>query len=311
MTNAMRKRLKDHREVCHYWANKVQSQGACGNIFFEGPTIYSYGHHFPMARFTGEHVSDGREIVLMTTDTYSSTTSGHMSMLRQAVNRTTSFVLDVPDVAPPVNHGKNLASFQERIDRIVDELRRCRQGVSYRLNRIDHLSSDAVVYQCAFMGRTEWFGPSPCTLPSDFQSIVNKAREREQRKNELDEKKSAAMRAAREERELLELLGIGEKIEAWRAGKSVSLPWQLPVMLRLNGDTVETSKGARVPLRDAEKLYRFAQQYAGTSYQSSEPFKIGVYTLDRLDADGTIHAGCHTIGPEEINRFAKERGWSE
>jgi hypothetical protein len=303
----MRKRLKDHREVCHYWANKVQSQGACGNIFFEGDTIYSYGHHFPMARFTGKETAGGKEIVLVTTDTYSSTTSGHMSLVRQSIPPSVH-VIDVPDVAPPINHEKNLKSFQPRIDKVVDELRRCRQGVSYRLNQIHRLSLDAQIYAERIMDRSAL---GLIALPDDFQSIVNKAYEREQRKSEIDEKKRAAMRAAREERERLEMLNIGEKIEAWRAGKSVSLPWSLPVMLRLdgNGQTVETSKGARVPLKDAERLYWFARQYAGMSYQSSEPFKIGVYSLDRIDADGTVHAGCHTISPEEINRFAKERGW--
>ena len=44
----MRKVLKNHDEVAHFWANKVQNGGKASNMFFEGDIIYSYGYHFPM-----------------------------------------------------------------------------------------------------------------------------------------------------------------------------------------------------------------------------------------------------------------------
>ena len=46
----MRKLLKNHSEVAHFWANQVQGQGKSSNMFFEDGIIYSYGYHFPIAR---------------------------------------------------------------------------------------------------------------------------------------------------------------------------------------------------------------------------------------------------------------------
>lgn len=303
----MRKRLKNHHEVCHYWANKVQSEGKCGNIFFEGPTIYSYGYHFPMATFAGKTTDDGREIVLMTTRRYSVTTSAHMSMVRHSLPPSAR-ILHVPYLD---EYEKNLASYQERVDNLIEELRRCRSCVAYRRLSIGELMNDARIYQQAFMGGDGV--SSPCTLPPDYQSILDAAAAREHRHNEQARARDAARRAAAaEERRRLNALDLDEKIAAWREGKNPFLPWSLPVMLRMKDkNTVETSKGARVPLTDAEKAYRFAQRYVGMSYQSAESFAVGVYRLNRIDADGTVHIGCHTISPEEINRFAKERGWSE
>jgi hypothetical protein len=38
----------------------------------------------------------------------------------------------------------------------------------------------------------------------------------------------------------------------------VSLSSDLPTMLRTEGDEMVTSRGARVPLADAQRVYRFA-----------------------------------------------------
>jgi len=71
----MRTVLKNTREVFHYFANKVQSEGRCGNVSFNGRLAYSYraviGKHFP----DGIALSDAR---------YSVTTSSHQSGLGYA-----------------------------------------------------------------------------------------------------------------------------------------------------------------------------------------------------------------------------------
>ena len=72
--------------VFHVWAQQTQESGkrSDGRVFFEGRTIYSYGHHFalgymfPLAN-TGEHVA------LLNSDGYSISTSKHKSATRDAV----------------------------------------------------------------------------------------------------------------------------------------------------------------------------------------------------------------------------------
>ena len=52
------------------------TKGKGSNMFIEGDTIYSYGHHFPIAK----RLSDGT--YLLNTDSYSSSTARHVSHMQ-------------------------------------------------------------------------------------------------------------------------------------------------------------------------------------------------------------------------------------
>ena len=56
------------------------------NVFFEGDLIYSYGHHFELARILRDKTGKPSHF-LVNGDTYSVTTSNHQSDLRGAISR--------------------------------------------------------------------------------------------------------------------------------------------------------------------------------------------------------------------------------
>ncbi len=72
-------------EIPHLWMHQVQEEArnSNGSLYFSGPTIYSYGSHFPIAR----HVENkrGTKEILFTTASYSVTTSSHCSAVRLAM----------------------------------------------------------------------------------------------------------------------------------------------------------------------------------------------------------------------------------
>jgi len=114
-------------------------------------------------------------------------------------------------------------------------------------------------------------------------------------------------------------------IEAWRAGQNINLPHDFPVMLRAEhnagqipegADAPEiiremvTSKGARVPLADAERAFKFVMKCRAKGWhRNGETFELGGYHLDAVNAQGVV-AGCHRVSWEEIERFAKSQGWT-
>jgi hypothetical protein len=261
-----------------------------------------------MATFTGQF-HGGQEIVLFTTSKYSPTTSGHLSLAHRALSGV--LVLDVPYIdGIGQRNTDNMASFQTRIDEQALRLSRCHSGVSYILSAIYELQTDSEVYNTYFMDGKG----TPCTLPENLDELVRKAQEREARKAEKDQQREIARRAAWEEWRRIDALGLEEKVTAWREGKAVLLPYSAPVMLRMRGDQVETSMGAVVPLDHAERLYRIickCKMNETTFEANGHSIPIGVYKVDRIDVDGTLHAGCHHINFEEIQRFAKERGWTK
>lgn len=69
-------------EVCHVWAHQRQPHGRNKNssIYFEGPTIYSYGYHFPMATIMPD------DYVLINNNPYSPTTVKHQASVRSSVS---------------------------------------------------------------------------------------------------------------------------------------------------------------------------------------------------------------------------------
>jgi hypothetical protein len=83
-------------------------------------------------------------------------------------------------------------------------------------------------------------------------------------------------------------------------------------MLRVNGEDIETSLGARIPLAAAPMVWNLVQRAIG--HGGFEPshalgrLKLGDYPLDRIDADGTLRAGCHVIPYSELEVMARRLG---
>ena len=70
--------------------------------------------------------------------------------------------------------------------------------------------------------------------------------------------------------------------------------------LRVKDDEVQTSRGARVDLKDAKVLL-------GLWMQGKVPigYVIGSYTVEEVEKD-RIKIGCHTLLREEIERVAPQ-----
>jgi hypothetical protein len=93
----------------------------------------------------------------------------------------------------------------------------------------------------------------------------------------------------------------------WLEGKDCYYPnkYENDIVLRVspvNAERVETSRGAFVPLRVCERLYR-----AFKSGAMPDDREIGSYHLDKVSVEG-ITIGCHVIKAKELERFAKVLG---
>ena len=82
-------------------------------------------------------------------------------------------------------------------------------------------------------------------------------------------------------------------------------------LLRLAGNEIVTSQGARIPLSHAEHIWLLIQcvMARGEPYQhNGHAEHAGQFRIDRIDVDGTLHAGCHTIKFDELERMARTLG---
>ena len=221
--------------VAHLWAHKSQdfARNPGHNFYFHGDTIYSYGSHFPVAR----HVENKRgRAVLLTTRTYSVTTAGHISMVAGACRHLT--VLHVADVNS-TEPRKQFAEYRAQYMALVGKYAKARQRKPDILADLRGLVEEANRY-------AEFFGlRARLTLPDDLTGMIAECQAIEKR-----EKSRKQREEAKQAREAL------ERVQKWVDGESDYCPSYGAIRLRVKGDELQTTRGARVPLAHAVKAFR-------------------------------------------------------
>jgi len=250
------------KEIAHLWANQSRDGAKGSNFYFEGDTIYSYGSHFPIAR----HYSGA---VLFTSKDYSVTTSKHKSFVRQACSH-----LEVFTVASPLEKpsGKDVREYGEQIKSLALSAAKARNPDAH-LTVLENAIAEANRF-CEKFGFSTRF-----SVPDNMDALRERAK-----LSVVKERKAKAARQAKFEADCL------EKIQQWLNGAAVSIPHQIQkVYLREallvrdgeNNETVmETSRGARVPISEAQRAFRFCMAMRSRGWhRNGEQFKVGDYHL--------------------------------
>lgn len=284
------KTVVQSREVAHLWAHKAQSEARNANrsMFFTDSTIYSYGSHFPMAK----HVTNkrGENAILFNERSYSVTTSKHQGYVRQSIPHG-SLVFTVPSLderySREPNNDTNIKYYRTTIQNNLESAARARKQFSrdYLIRNANRLANELQAY-----GKFFGIKVPKIKLPevSDLDAL----------KKELSAR--AAKQAAKQRRE------NAQQIREWRAGERshVSSP---DTMLRIVGSDVETSRGARFPVAHACKGLTLVEACVSSNREwvrNGHTLHLGHYQIDRIEANGTVHAGCHIVPYPEISLIA-------
>ncbi len=217
-----------HDMVAHVWAHQSQDSArtANGNFFFTGDTIYSYGHHFPIARHVGG-------VVLFTTRGYSVTTAGHKGHVESACSHLRVFY--VADVR--AGHKEHLADYRGRIRDEIARYRRARQNKPYIVQHVQRLVNEANRYAQHFGLKTRFACPTTETMLAECRKMEeqNKARE--------------AQRAQQEQQRREKWVAQHKQlIQDWVDGKRDDCPSDYgsdvydPIRLRIKGNELQTSR---------------------------------------------------------------------
>lgn len=293
-------------QVAHVWAQQNQDEGQNGKrtLWFHGDTIYSYGKHYPIARFTSAVVPSmpTERIVLFNSNGSTPTTEGkHKHEVRAALHGLPVRVLyvDDPRADRERHHRGNLADMRSRYDTLLAEAGRARKYGHLTLERAGTLRADANVYAAAFLNESiDW--------PEVSGDTAHAAREAHRvRAAELAERTRV--------REAATQATYNERLARWLAGESVSLyvpglTAQQPTRLRLssNGRTIQTSRGAEVSRKVAAGVWQLAKLHhdSATPYEGSGR-DVGGFWLSGVSEAGDVKISCHTLKYAELERFAK------
>lgn len=114
--------------VAHLWAHEQEESASGSNFFFEGTSIYSYGHHFEVGRIVKN--KQGKKAYLINEDYYSATTSKHQCYVRNAIP-TWAMVFSVGDNISDTGNMRFVASKLESIKKSIEKYKRAKTELSY------------------------------------------------------------------------------------------------------------------------------------------------------------------------------------
>lgn len=192
--------------VAHVWANQSQPEGRShnGQYYFQGRALYSYGSHF----VAGYVMPDGA--TLITADSYSITTSRHVSRAHSAARGT---VYRVPDLTGLVNsHG--LYWLEKGDDDGAAKRAIVRHVEAQALN----LSDDAAEY---LLGQVKAARSWP-KIKRAAERARDKAKADKAAREIASRKADAAAMAARSDSAFADLLAEKEGARVWGRFKSES-----------------------------------------------------------------------------------------
>jgi hypothetical protein len=290
----MKKVFSSHNEVAHIWASQSQYEGRAGNIFFEDGVIYSYGYHFPVARFAPEYGN----IVLFTNKGYSSSTGKHKSLIRGSIPSTYQ-VIYCDDPKRSIDH--NLDKWRAA----VEWMRRDFAAKTHKVSRgnlaveIFKTCESAAIYCMALkIAAPEWVNESNDEMTArDYVYELAKAREIKKAAARAEYEKNAALESA-------------NRLILWANGENVYTGgFQYhPTALRINNDSIQTSRGANIPVADALKLWPLLvriKKQGQTINSTNESIKLGAYRFNSFDGN-TLIVGCHQILWPELEKMATQ-----
>lgn len=302
-------------EVAHLWYHQAQDSArvAQGNYYFTRDTIYSYGSHFPIARLVKR---DGaKECVFFTTRTYSVTTSGHISAVRHAIPAdATVFHVDHVEKTP--------AECVKRLELIAaGKSRKLAEGIASKPKM--RAPTQAKLYESIAAdvkqahAIAKWFGlKAPAKMPESIDDAsalgAKLARAADLKAKKAQREHDAAVKARREKL-AAELPGImawwrkhgtfiGSGFNGWNS-------YELPVMLRIDGDEIVSSMGARFPVSHAPRAIALIESVRARGeewHTNGHTCHLGHYQIDRIGADGAVYAGCHVVPYSEVQYIAAQ-----
>lgn len=267
-----------NQEVAHRWAQRRGDSGKGSNFYYEGDTLYSYGSHFIVAR----HMTapNGTHFVLMNPEPYSISTTRHQHHAKCAIPGNTPIIWANPGNITPQTWLKELCS---RYDATLAKFRRATRNKAMIATALDDLRLQ--------MDFVAWEYDIDFDIPAaeDYSELLAEFEAQERERQDKRDAKHAA------------------DIEAWKSGEKEDAPRTRKVYLRVDGDSIETSHGALVPLSVAPGLWRaiLRAKREGRSYKPApSEAPVGYYTLGEIYADGSIRVGCHHIEFDELERIA-------
>lgn len=285
------KTVFSNHELPHIWASQSQPEGRANSMRFEGDTLFSYRE--PIAR-----ILPGGYVAITTRD-WSVTTNRHVSRAASATSHMKRVHIRDVVTSPERQRAEVMLHIEELM----------REAAKSRAPKNDRLRASAVHVAESFNLYAKVCG-SRCRI--NTTKIAGSDLKALKAKFERDDELAKARRAreAKAQAKRVELQTKEAIINFRATGAMSSYVRYAPTLLRLNmgENNVETSRGARIPIDAAIKLWPVIQRVMTGDRDYDVGMELGHYYLTKIRRDGSIVVGCHDIAFNEIEGIAHELG---
>jgi dihydrofolate reductase len=268
--------------VTHLFAQQTQSEGRSSNIFFNRNKIYSYGYHYLLGEFIENN--KGQKAILINDKGYSSTTSGHISDLRQATRQYKQFFVTETNV------DFVLQSIESNVNKLITA-RKKELYIIPSQKLFESLNEFIKWQENKITPKTEQYKKIVRLM-----KVINGDNLTEYLENESKRIKSEAKKEAK--KQLQKLTENIEKFYNYDTDRVYNSN-QDYVRLSQDNENVETSQNVKVSRKEAKVLYNLIE-----NKKDIKGFVIGGYTV--ISINGTLTIGCHHINIESINRIGNQ-----
>jgi hypothetical protein len=263
------------------WAQRThfEGQNQSRSLFFDGGKIYSYGSHYLLGEFIS---NENNEVaVIINTDYYSSTTAKHSSLAWGATTHYTQFEKKYTDEKSVVSLLNELEAKLLRARKPLIYIEEANMVISNHFEYLDFMHDGRGV-----LSESVLKAYAPFQLDEEKLKVLQD-KEKERRKKEAERQR----------------IKLGFDIEAFMNYESNYLNSyrisEAYVRISKDGESIETSKGVKVPVREAKILYN--KILKGEDIRG---FKIDYYTV--ISLNGTLKIGCHNINLKNMHEVGKQ-----
>lgn len=263
-------------DAIHLFAQQSQNEGNCGNVFFNGTKLYSYGRHYLLAEFITN--KKGIQAVMINNVGYSVSTSKHIGLITRATRDKKQFFSTQCEESKVLHQLQNLAA----------KLVKAKKPQIY--------ISQAVGLLTRFDDWQDFNGKS--------NNTVNLKEITKLRKLFLNDSTLLSYKVKIEKLEVSKAkkkaIELKTELLKFYDHKTDFLRYDFDYLrVSENGENIETSQRVKIPMIEAVKLFKAIK--AGIDIRG---YRLSNYIIKSIDAKKLI-AGCHTIEVSEILRIGK------
>jgi hypothetical protein len=313
-----RKVFTSGAQVLHLWANQTQSDARSRNVFFDGLKCYSYGRHYELGRLVE---FNGVRVALINDSGWSATTNKHIHWAYDAVSHLPRFKtahlysrrgthqIETKSIKSLVINAV-IRRQGELIDDLFNEFNRRSYWpgaveFNYTAGKFDQYgySNEEYVVRSVreFNQSCHTLGLDKYILNVNWAEYAGLYKEHVSiclAKAELAKTPEALAKREklREQRYQAKIRKAAKDIQLWREGGPITDAVRNigSTLIRVIDNEVQSSRGARVPLSDALKLFRAIE-----SSSAENGDKVGSFTFNRAsnmsNGDVMVTIGCHQI----------------